>query len=89
MREVLVVMVCIFLLSAAFGCVRQVVNPPPAPAGFIDDGNGKYVADIRQACYDAMYDALLKDTELAKELTVSDLEAAHNKCVQDAGVRAI
>lgn len=88
MREVLVVMVCVFLLATAFGCVRQVVAPP-APVGFADDGNGKYVADVRQACYDAMYDALLKDTELAKELTVSDLENAHNKCVQDAGVRAI
>lgn len=89
MRNVLIAMCFVVLTAILYGCVRQAVTAPPAPVGFADDGNGKYVADVRQACYDAMYDALLEDTGLAKELTVSDLEAAHDECVQDAGVRAI
>lgn len=88
MRNVLVAMICIVMVAALFGCVRQSIAPEPTPV-FIDDGNGAYVAAVRKECTISIYDALVKDPELAKQLTLQDLQDALAQCMVGAGVRSI
>lgn len=87
MRNVLIAMLCIVMVAALLGCIRQeLAAPQPA---FIDDGNGAYVAAVRKECTMSIYDALVKDPELAKELTMQDLQDAMAQCMVEQGVRSI
>lgn len=88
MRNVLIAMVCIVMAAALFGCIRQELAAAPQPT-FIDDGNGAYVAAVRKECTMSIYDALVKDPELAKQLTMQDLQDAMAQCLVEQGVRSI
>lgn len=87
MRNVLIAMICIVMLATLFGCIRQSVAPDPPT--FSDDGNGVYVAAVCKECTMSTYDALVKDPELAKELTMQDLQDAMAQCLVAQGVRSI
>lgn len=87
MRNVLLAMCFVVLTAILYGRVRQSVAPDPPT--FSDDGNGVYVAAVRKECTMSIYDALVKDPELAKELTMQDLQDAMAQCMVEQGVRSI